>query len=164
MKKVKISEYDILTTLGVGIESILIIGTFGRVRLIKHKQNNNYYAAKILKKSDIIKSKQIDHVQSESEILSCLSHPFIVSLHTIFLGEIRRFYSRQPTPILYPGLHSRWITSNSSSECRTTGFRPGCVHNKIFSLYTAQVVLIFEYLHKQNIVYRDLKPENLLLA
>ena len=39
-------------------------GTFGRVRLVKHKQTNKFYAAKILKKFDIQKSKQIDHVQN----------------------------------------------------------------------------------------------------
>ena len=39
-------------------------GTFGRVRLAKNKNNQKFYAVKILKKSDIIKSKQIDHVQS----------------------------------------------------------------------------------------------------
>jgi serine/threonine protein kinase len=66
MKKVKITDYEILTTLGIGTEYVSSTGTFGRVRLVKHKQTNNFYAAKILKKSDIVKSKQIDHVQSES--------------------------------------------------------------------------------------------------
>ncbi len=42
MKKVKIGDFEILTTLG--------IGTFGRVRLVKHRNTSKYYAAKILKK------------------------------------------------------------------------------------------------------------------
>lgn len=57
MKKVKITDYEILATVGVG--------TFGRVRLVKHKNSLKFYAAKILKKAEIIKSKQVDHVQNE---------------------------------------------------------------------------------------------------
>ncbi len=71
MKKVKINDFEILTTLGVG--------TFGRVRLVRHKITSKYYAAKILKKMEILKSKQIDHVQSEVKILSTISHPFVVN-------------------------------------------------------------------------------------
>ena len=57
-----------------------MIGTFGRVRLVKNKQTGKFYAAKILKKSEILKSKQIDHVQNEASILNKLHHPFIVYL------------------------------------------------------------------------------------
>lgn len=34
----------------------------------------------------------------------------------------------------------------------------------IFSLYAAQIALIFEHLHDKNVIFRDLKPENLLIA
>ncbi len=71
LKKVKIGDYDILATIG--------LGTFGRVRLVKHKQTGKFFAAKILKKIEILKSKQIDHVQNESQILNTLHHPFIVN-------------------------------------------------------------------------------------
>lgn len=48
------------------------------MRLVKNKQTGKYYAAKILKKIEILKSKQIDHVQNESQILNVIHHPFIV--------------------------------------------------------------------------------------
>ena len=48
------------------------------MRLVKNKQTGKYYAAKILKKIEILKSKQIDHVQNESQILNIIHHPFIV--------------------------------------------------------------------------------------
>lgn len=63
MKKIKLSDYEITTTLGLGNLAI-ISGTFGRVRLARQKNSNNFYAIKILKKNDIVKSKQIDHVQN----------------------------------------------------------------------------------------------------
>ncbi len=54
------------------------IGSFGRVKLAKHKKSNRVYAIKMLKKSEIIRSKQIDHIHSEYNILSQINHPFIV--------------------------------------------------------------------------------------
>ena len=54
------------------------IGSFGRVRLAKNKKSGEYYAMKILKKADIIKLKQVDHVISENTILADIDHPYLV--------------------------------------------------------------------------------------
>jgi serine/threonine protein kinase len=54
------------------------IGSFGRVRLAKHKTSSKYWAIKILKKAEIIKLKQVDHIMNETNILSSIEHPFIV--------------------------------------------------------------------------------------
>lgn len=70
-KKMKLTDYDVLNTLGTG--------SFGRVKLAKHKASGRFYALKMLKKSDIVKSKQVDHVMNENQILSMINHPFIVS-------------------------------------------------------------------------------------
>lgn len=42
--------------------------------------------------------------------------------------------------------------------------REGRFANDHGRLYAAEIILAFEYLHNMNIVYRDLKPENLLLS
>jgi protein kinase X len=55
------------------------IGSFGRVKLTKNKKAGEYYAMKILKKADIIKLKQVDHVISENTILADIEHPFLVT-------------------------------------------------------------------------------------
>jgi len=55
-----------------------LIGSFGRVRLAKHKRTGKYVAVKALKKAEIIRIKQVDHVISENNILGAISHPFIV--------------------------------------------------------------------------------------
>ena len=56
----------------------ICIGSFGRVRLAKNKKTGEYFAMKILKKADIIKLKQVDHVISENTILADIDHPFLV--------------------------------------------------------------------------------------
>ena len=57
-------------------------GTFGRVRLVRfrHDQESEPMALKMLKKTEIIRLKQIEHVKSEKKILEHIDHPFIVTL------------------------------------------------------------------------------------
>lgn len=55
-------------------------GSFGRVKLAKHKKTGRYLAAKILKKAEIIKLKQVDHIMNETNIMVSLSHPFITGM------------------------------------------------------------------------------------
>ena len=68
--KVKISEYEFMQTLGAG--------SFGRVKLSKHKTTGKFWAIKILKKAEIIKLKQVDHIMNEVKILTMIKHPFLV--------------------------------------------------------------------------------------
>ena len=78
-KKFYLNDFKILSTLGTG--------TFGRVRLVKHREEGDEsepLALKCLKKSAIIKLKQIDHVKSEKKVLSIIEHPFIVNLKGTF--------------------------------------------------------------------------------
>ena len=70
-RKVNLNEYDLTTTLGTG--------SFGRVMLCKSKKSGDFYAMKRLKKADIIKLRQVDHVISENTILADIDHPFLVS-------------------------------------------------------------------------------------
>lgn len=77
--KVVLSEFEILQTLGTG--------SFGRVRLGRHKKTNKIYAIKMLKKAEIIKLKQMDHIYSEYTILSMLNHPFIVEMKGISVTD-----------------------------------------------------------------------------
>ena len=55
-------------------------GSFGRVKLAKNITTNKFWAFKQLKKYDIIKFKQVDHLKNENFILFSLKHPFIVEM------------------------------------------------------------------------------------
>merc|ERR1711985_165675 len=75
-KKLAVSDFELGKTLGTG--------SFGRVRFVTYKANGNFYALKILKKSAIIRLKQVDHITSEKNILVTLKHPFIVNMFGCF--------------------------------------------------------------------------------
>ena len=130
------------------LRATLGTGSFGRVRLIKHKSDNGYYALKMLKKSEVIHLKQVDHVKTEKKILEEIQHPNIVNM----LGAF------QDDKALYL-LLDYVIGGEFFSHLRKAGRFP----NDTARYYAAQITLVFDYLHGLSILYRDLKPENLLL-
>jgi len=98
--------------------------------------------------SDVIRLKQVEHVKNEKRILEEMRHPFVVKLYS----------SWRDNACLYM-LFDYVCGGELFSYLRSSGR---------FSLTTAnffacEVVLALEYLHSQYVVYRDLKPENLLL-
>ncbi len=48
--------------------------------LTKYRNVEEYYALKVLRKIDVVKFKQVEHVNSEKDILSSVRFPFIVNL------------------------------------------------------------------------------------
>lgn len=91
--KVTLTDYEMTTTLGTGKPpeinklnhhlTIHHLGSFGRVMLAKNKKTGEFSAMKRLKKADIIKLRQVDHVISENTILSNIDHPFLVSFYCL---------------------------------------------------------------------------------
>jgi serine/threonine protein kinase len=59
-------------------------GTFGRVYLVRHRPTSKYYAMKTLRKTEVVRLKQVEHINSEKQILSSIRHPFIVNLYVLF--------------------------------------------------------------------------------
>jgi len=71
-KKLDLNDYEVYQTLGCG--------AFGRVKLSKNKQTGNYVALKRLKKGELIRLKQVDHIINENRILANMNHPYIVKM------------------------------------------------------------------------------------
>ena len=60
-----------------------------RVKLIRHKFSGQYFAMKILKKSTVIKLKQVEHINNERELLMLINCDFTVNLYKTFKNEHR---------------------------------------------------------------------------
>jgi len=58
-EKVKLSDYEIKTTLGTGLHKncVIALGSFGRVRIARNKTTNEFIALKMLKKAEILRLK-----------------------------------------------------------------------------------------------------------
>lgn len=59
-------------------------GSFGKVLLVKKKDDSQVYAMKQLRKQRVFQRHQVEHTQTERRVLGYLKHPFLVSLHYAF--------------------------------------------------------------------------------
>ncbi|KAG0757945.1 hypothetical protein G6F57_010319 [Rhizopus arrhizus] len=135
-----INDYELIETLGTG--------TFGRVYLAKERKIKKYYAIKVLKKSEIVKLKQVEHINSERQVLSQINFPFIVQLYCTFQNQMNLYMVQE---YVIGGELFRHLRKAGRFTGDTARF------------YAAEIVLALEYLHSKDIIYRDLKPENILL-
>ncbi|ORY28135.1 kinase-like domain-containing protein [Naematelia encephala] len=171
--KARLEDWEIVETLGTG--------TFGRVLLVRQRPSYRptayhpifphlyrsldphtpspsataiadgqlpHFAMKVLRKSEIVRLKQVEHINSERTILERVRHPFIVELYATYQDPLNVYMLLSYIP-----------GGELFSHLRRAGrFTPD-----VSRFYLASIVLAIEYLHANNIIYRDLKPENLLL-
>jgi len=140
----------VLTVDDFVVEKTVGTGTFGRVCIARLKEDAGIgpLALKILKKTEILRLKQLEHVKSEKTIMLQMNHPFIAYMHHCFQDKAK----------IYMVLE--YISGGELFTLLRTRFTLPDDHVRY---YAAEITLALAYLHERKIVYRDLKPENLLI-
>lgn len=123
-------------------------GSWGKVMLSREKSTGCLYAVKILKKHVIISQNEVSHTLTESRVLRTTNHPFLIALKYSFRDKERLCFVME-----YAAggeLFYHLSQERKFSEDKTR-------------FYGAEIVSALGYLHEHDIIYRDLKLENLLL-
>ncbi|GAB2224308.1 hypothetical protein Drorol1_Dr00005061 [Drosera rotundifolia] len=125
-------------------------GDIGSVYLSELSGTRCYFAMKVMDKASLAARKKMNRAQTEREILQLLDHPFLPTLYTHF--ETDRFSC----------LVMEYCPGGDLHTLRQR--QPGKHFSEYAArFYAAEVLLALEYLHMLGVIYRDLKPENVLV-
>ncbi|WPT14046.1 Serine/threonine-protein kinase 38-like [Picochlorum sp. SENEW3] len=123
-------------------------GAFGEVRICRDKTTGSLVAVKKLKKSEMVRRGQVDHVKAERNVLAEVSHYAIVKLMYSFQDEEHLYLVMEYLP---------------GGDLMTLLIRLEILTEDMSRFYLAQTVLALEAIHRAGYIHRDIKPDNLLL-
>ncbi|KAL3699564.1 hypothetical protein R1sor_017586 [Riccia sorocarpa] len=138
--KMGVDDFELLTIIGRG--------AFGEVRLCREKSTTQVYAMKKLKKSEMLRRGQVEHVKAERNLLAEVDSNCIVKLYCSFQDEEYLYLIMEYLP---------------GGDMMTLLMRKDTLTEDEARFYVGQAVLAIESIHKHNYIHRDIKPDNLLL-
>eukprot|EP01029_Cantina_marsupialis_P007564 TRINITY_DN1847_c0_g1_i4.p1 TRINITY_DN1847_c0_g1~~TRINITY_DN1847_c0_g1_i4.p1 ORF type:complete len:415 (+),score=72.33 TRINITY_DN1847_c0_g1_i4:58-1302(+) len=138
--KIGLSDFILLKVIGKG--------SFGKVFQVRKKDNDVIYAMKVLDKKHVIDSQQVEHTMTERGILGKVAHPFIVKLHYAFQCRNKLYFV---------------LDYCVGGELFFHLGKCGQFPEDRAKFYTAELALAIEHCHTNDVIYRDLKPENVML-
>eukprot|EP00753_Platysulcus_tardus_P015383 PLAT4992.1.p1 GENE.PLAT4992.1~~PLAT4992.1.p1 ORF type:complete len:428 (-),score=187.14 PLAT4992.1:316-1569(-) len=126
-------------------------GSFGEVLRVEHRQTHKSYAMKVIKKQKVFQEEAVEMVLREKDILQSVlgAHPFIVTLHFAFQTPYRIF------------LGMNFVGGGTLKHLLR---RRGRLEEASVRFYTAELILALEHMHRQNVIHRDLKLDNVMLT
>ena len=123
-------------------------GNFGSVNLVRNKKNKQLYAIKALNLDQIKKENLEVCVELEKNVLLKTDHPFIMKMVKYLKNESYIFFINE-----YIKGKELWDVIRDI----------GLLNKEQTQFYGASILLAINHLHKKKIIYRDIKPENVMV-
>jgi len=123
-------------------------GAFGKVRVVEHKPTKKLYALKYIDKARCIRQKAVANVIQERRLLEEIDHTFIVNMRYAFQDDENCFFV---------------LDLMLGGDLRFHLERKGHIAEEVVCFWIAELSCALEYLHRQKIIHRDIKPDNILL-
>ena len=124
-------------------------GNFGSVNLVRNKKNKQFYAIKALDLDQIKKENLEVCVELEKNVLLKTDHPFIMKMVKYLKNENYIFFINE-----YIKGKELWDVIRDI----------GLLNKEQTQFYIASILLAINHLHKKKIIYRDIKPENVMVS
>ena len=135
-----INDFELDTMIGKGMLGFVFSAT--------HRESGQKCAIKVMPKKNIIAVSEESHVMEEKNcLLSLKDSPFIMQLYSAF----------QDAKALYLSIE---LCQGDMFELFNAIGLPSIGQTKV---YASQVLLGLESIHEKGYIYRDIKPENLLI-
>ncbi|KAJ1536816.1 Serine/threonine kinase [Nowakowskiella sp. JEL0078] len=142
--KVTLNDFHFIAVLGRG--------AFGKVMLAEDKYSSDLYAIKALKKEFIVQNDDVKSTKLEKRVFQAASnahHPFLVNLHSCFHNESRLYFVME-------------YVCGGDLMCHLQVRKRFTMAAAKF--YACEVLLALQFFHSNNIIYRDLKLDNILMG
>ena len=144
--RIDVSDFDYFEKLGEG--------AFGRVVHVRKQSTGRHYAMKVQSKRGLLQNFRDDYskLNNEKTVFAACNHPYIVEMNYAF--------STKDHAILVLELIPTGTLQDAIDACRPARGLP----EASVVLYTAEIILALDHLHEMGLMYRDLKPRNVLLG
>ncbi|CAL6004541.1 Kinase [Hexamita inflata] len=140
-QKVGPDSYEKITTLGHG--------GYGQVFLVRYKQTKQLYAMKVQSKALMTQRKQLHQVRAERDLMASSFSNWVIKLQATFQDEQDLYIVMEYSP---------------GGDLMGLLMRQNTFPEAVARFYTAEIIEAFNDLHKNNVIYRDGKPDNILIT